>query len=57
MECRDQCREIRLVGLSFKDQPRNLVFAEVLDFLLFLRLDVRPVYEAYQVAERLVLVY
>ena len=50
MKCGDQCREIRLVGLTFKDQPRNLVFAEVLDFLLFLRLDVRPVYGAYQVA-------
>ena len=35
----DLGQEIRLIGLSVIDQPRNPVFAVVLDFCLFLRLN------------------
>ena len=43
----DLGQEIRLIGLSIEDQPRNPVFARVLDFCLFLRLDMRLIYGLY----------
>ena len=39
------------------DQPRNPVFAGVLDVSLFLRLDMRLIYDLYKVGEQLVLMY
>ena len=46
-EVGDQCRKKRLVGLFRIDQPKNLVFAGVLDLDLFLRLDMRLICDVY----------
>ena len=51
MKSGDQCRCISLVGLSLQDQPRNPVFAGVLDFPPFLRLDMRLTYDLCWIAE------
>ena len=50
-EVRDPLRRNMQVGLSLIDQPRNPVFAGVLDFCLFLRLDMRLMYDLYWVGE------
>ena len=50
-EVGNQCLEKRLVGLWRIDQPKNLVFAGVLDLDLFLRLDLRQMYDLYQDSE------
>ena len=42
---------MRLVGLYPKDQPKNLVITGVLDLDLFLRLDLRQMYDLYQDSE------
>ena len=47
MNSRDQCRKKRVVGLCLIDQPKNLVFAGVLDLDLFSRLNMRLMYDVY----------